>query len=48
VAIYVILCLRLVVRTNLRALWQGFGFSKNGFGSGSRGEATSLDEPKPF
>ena len=32
----------------LRPLWQGSGFSKNGFGSDSRGEATSLDEPKSF
>jgi hypothetical protein len=32
----------------LGPLWQGSGFSKNGFGSGSRGEATSLNEPKPF
>jgi hypothetical protein len=32
----------------LGPLWQGSGFSKNDFGSDSRGEATSLDEPKPF
>jgi hypothetical protein len=36
------------LRRELGPLWQGSGFSKNGFGSGSRGEATSLDEPKLF
>jgi hypothetical protein len=36
------------IRLILWPLWQGSGFSKNGFGSDSRGEATSLDEPKPF